>query len=195
MTVYIFILRNIQTYYSWKCPQGFNILPKNGSLAPKEKCRLSATFNPDSAKVYADFAECNYSTKENMDDFTAEDSDGSLFSKVMKMEGIGKFPYVTVYNFPELPQVAPASQCHTEYSTKPVQMLTVQFGCVAIGESVEKYITVENPSAVSIWIVCIIGKLAIILTVITVLYDLYMHSANALCCIGLNCVLRYVCPL
>ncbi len=137
------IYRNVGTYYSWKCPQGFNILPKNGSLAPKEKCRLSATFCPDSAKVYADFAECNYSIKDNIE---AEDFGDSMYTKVMKMEGVGKFPYVTAYNISEQLQLAVTD---TESNMKPVRMLVVQFGHVAVGDSVEKWITVENPSSVS----------------------------------------------
>lgn len=143
ITPYVSPIRSVQTYYSWKCPQGFSILPKNGSLAPKEKCGLSATFSPDSAKVYADFAECSYSTKENIDDLRIEESDYSIYTKVMRMEGIGKFPYVAVYNYPELPQ----KQCPTDSSTRS---LVVQFGSVAVGDSTEKYITVENPSPVSI---------------------------------------------
>ena len=151
MTIFV-LYRSVQTFYSWKCPQGFNILPKNGSLMPKEKCRLCATFCPELAKVYSDTAECSYSIKENFND---QKTDDPLYMKVMKMEGIGKFPYVTVYHSSESPLVATTTLHPNEQAVEFKQnyqnlvQLTVEFGSAPVGGCVEKWITVENPSSVS----------------------------------------------
>lgn len=84
-------------------------------------------------------------------------SDSYMHKKIMKLEGIGKYPYVIAKICSESTKMAENSSL-AKHSVKnldnrmtpeSVEELTINFGCVAIGRSSEKWITVENPSPVS----------------------------------------------
>ena len=96
---------NIPAGFSWEFPEGFKISPQSGSLSPKQSSKLMAKFSPQSAIVHNGLAVCTFSS-------TREGSDRSVLisvgdsqvkaeiqretRKVMKLEGIGKYPHVTV---------------------------------------------------------------------------------------------------
>ena len=138
----LYYYRNVSAFYSWKNPQVFSVNPKFGHLAPKETCRLNATFNPQAAKVYDNYATCTFSNKDVLN--CVEDTNSYVHKKIMKLEGIGKYPYVIAKICSESTKVAKTSK-ENVVSLESV----VNFGCVAIGHSSEKWISVENPSPVS----------------------------------------------
>ena len=86
-------------------PDGFKIIPQSGSLSPKQSSKLTARFSPQSAIVHNGLATCTFSSSK-------EDHDRSVLilvgdsqvkteiqrgtRKVMKLEGIGKYPHVAV---------------------------------------------------------------------------------------------------
>lgn len=111
-------------------------------LAPKETCKHCATFCPQFARVYDDFATCTYSDKPILS--TSEDS--KLFSKVMKIEGVGKYPYVIVKS----------SESHDQTKAGDVSVdqdyhdMILDFGSVAVGNSIKKCVVISNPSPVRI---------------------------------------------
>ena len=141
LTIYSFLCRNVSTFYSWQSPTGFSIVPKEGHLAPKETCRHCATFCPQSAKVYDDLATCVYSDRAILSNIEEEKPKESVFTKVMKVEGIGKYPYVTVK--------AAAEPKDQETNIDSIQDMAVDFGSVAVGKFSERSIQVSNPSPVS----------------------------------------------
>lgn len=134
--------RSVPTYYSWQSPNGFSIVPKDGLLAPKETCRHSATFCPQTARVYDDFTTCTYSNKTILSDNEEDKVKDSVFTKVMKVEGVGKYPYVVVKRCLESRDQATTTAANYED-------LVVDFGSVAVGNSADKCVLLNNPSPVS----------------------------------------------
>lgn len=155
--------RNVPASYSWQVPEDFDISPRSGNLSPKETCKLSASFTPESAKMYKTFATCTYNEERKLmyqepTKFTPQTR------KMMKLEGIGKYPYVTVK-----PSYIKGRSFEEQYSgNKEIEFtqakfsyndnkkdemvykeITVDFGCIGVGSSAENWIEVTNPSPVS----------------------------------------------
>lgn len=147
--IWLYYYRNVSAFYSWKNPQVFSVNPKFGHLAPKETCRLNATFSPQSAKVYDDYATCTFSNKDMLN--YVEDTNTYVHKKIMKLEGIGKYPYVIAKICSESTKMAKKS-VKNDVIPESIEESTLNFGCVAIGHSSEKWITVENPSPVSYYV-------------------------------------------
>ena len=148
------MLRNVPTFFSWRNSQVFQVHPKNGRLEPNETCRLCATFCPDSAKVYSSHASCIFGEKEGLNNFTEHDLPDSVHTKVVKVEGIGKYPYVIVKgisNSENSVSVRSDKQINERHSELPKEVI-VDFGDVAVGQSTERWIDIANPSPVSLLI-------------------------------------------
>lgn len=71
----------------------------------------------------------------------------NIFTKVMKVEGVGKYPYVVVKKCLESQDLTTATMT-TDFSEN-FHDLIVDFGPVAVGNSVDKCVLVNNPSLVS----------------------------------------------
>jgi hypothetical protein len=134
--------------FSWKSPQVFRVHPKSGQLEPNEACRLRATFSPDSAKVYSGFASCTFGCKDGLNlEHTPPDPENV---KIVEVEGIGKYPYVTVKKSSNSPLELSGKESLADNQTLNLpREVKVDFGCVAVGHSTEKWIVIENPSPVS----------------------------------------------
>lgn len=165
----LLIYRNAPAFYSWKISQGFNILPQSGYLAPKEALKLTATFCPVTAGVYNDFVTCYFSEKDVncMKDSKIGDS---IYTKVMKVEGVGKYPYIIVkcsespkkdnhslYANEFIRQISYVNRDSSENSLFSAKEVTLDFGYVGVGGSANKWIEVNNPSPVN-FLVDIGGK-------------------------------------
>lgn len=90
--------------FSWTLPDGFQISPDSGILAVKQSSKMTVKFSPQAALVYNGLAVCTFSGenhKQDGDSQAALDSVGEVMvhkqtKKVTKLEGIGKYPHVTV---------------------------------------------------------------------------------------------------
>ena len=158
---------SVGTQFSWECPSKcFTVSPTSGSLGPRSSCKLSATFTPESAKVYSVTATCSYGK---------EGEEGER--KSVELKGVGKYPHVVV----RLPRRADKNKgregsgrdgagktrCARGIQEKVEEEgsgviggvmsggedggseVQVVFGSVAVGTSAEKWIELVNVSAVS----------------------------------------------
>lgn len=143
---------NVPTWFSWMTPEVFRIHPNNGRLEPSETCRLIATFSPDSAKVFSGHASCSFGEGNELN-FLEHDLTNSKYRKVVKMEGIGKYPYVTVeigsVSSSELESISECDKDISRSDLPPSKELKVNFGSVVVGQSAARWINVVNPSPVS----------------------------------------------
>ena len=141
--LYLYITRNISTFFQWNNPNVFTIHPNSGKLEPNETCRLKATFSPEFANVYAEYALCNFSDKVEI---------SNVHCKAVKMEGIGKYPYVVVKNGLNSPlsKTVPHQPLASENEFGSNKEIVIDFGRIAVGASVEKWIEVNNPSPVGL---------------------------------------------
>ena len=113
--------------------------PNGGSLGPQQNCKLSATFRPKAAKVYNISACCRFGGNDETGD-----------TKTMVLEGIGKYPHVTV-RLAAKAKKSPDPRgggrgAGSDYSSKEV---LVDFGQVAVGSVAESWIQIVNVSPVS----------------------------------------------
>ena len=96
---FLYTCSNVPTDFSWKFPNGFQVSPNTGHLTPKQTCRLTATFIPQSAIVYHTSAVCTF-TADSASSLPLsggmESSETQELTKSMTLNGIGKFPHVTV---------------------------------------------------------------------------------------------------
>ena len=117
-------------------------------------CKLTATFQPLAADVYSAVAVCSYGEKEQCS------------TKSMRLKGIGKYPHVTV-KCPSGKAAAkkpPAQERATVVlgatgakedpaavgsSEGTLREVLVDFGGVAVGALMEKWIEITNVSPVS----------------------------------------------
>ena len=83
-------------HFSWDVPDGFEISPPSSSLFPKQTCKLTATFRPSSAVIYSAAAVCNFSSKVDKMGGPYNQEEDCVKKKLMKLEGIGKYPYILV---------------------------------------------------------------------------------------------------
>lgn len=138
-----YFCRNVSTFFSWKNSQVFRVQPKSGQLEPNETCRLNAIFCPESAKVYNSYAVCSFGKLSLVEEHNLKDL---VHTKVVKMEGIGKYPFVAVKRGTKI--VTTIHVNDKQIPEKVSKEITVDFGSVAVGGTVEKWIAVDNPSPV-----------------------------------------------
>ena len=90
---------------------------------------------------------CSFSDKDEISSAEDHSVNDGVCMKVVRMDGIGKFPYVvtrrcskssTLVNY-KLP----------ENSLEAAKEVILDFGSVAVGDTVEKWIDIDNPSPVS----------------------------------------------
>ncbi|XP_041119870.1 cilia- and flagella-associated protein 65 isoform X1 [Polyodon spathula] len=115
----------LPTSFSWNVPEPFLLSPANGSLDPGSQCKINILFRPEAALMYEDIATCLFG------------SEGKC-QKNICLRGIAKYPHLLVSAAGYL------SQTSGQEDTQSV----LDFGCVAVGSTVEKYIDIHNPSPV-----------------------------------------------
>ncbi|XP_071942190.1 cilia- and flagella-associated protein 65-like [Antedon mediterranea] len=125
LTFEVFNKSELPTKFMWAVSEPFVIQPPEGSLQPKSKCQLVATFKPTSAYVHEGVAEIHYGNN-----FTC--------CKQLKLEGIGKYPHLLVCGSGDKPNAI----------TNPGMESIIKFGDVAIGKTHENMIELHNLSPV-----------------------------------------------
>lgn len=167
--------------FSWDVPDGFEISPAFASLSPKQTCSQTATFKPSSAVVYSVSAVCVFSSeldKVGGGALDKEPENDHVKRKLMKLEGIGKYPHVTVKlcsgKKATLTQskkgegvVSDITAVSTLTNGLPicdetvaggqdvcnsVNETVVDFGAVAVGSLAKKKIEITNVSPVSVYV-------------------------------------------
>lgn len=169
-------ISKVPIHFSWDVPDGFEISPESDSLSPKQTCKLTATFKPRSAVVYSTSAVCIFSSKLEAIDKPFNQESDCVKKKLMKLEGIGKYPHVTVKLCSGKKVTSPHSRQGTKVNTTPGTTApstlntrfvcdegdgsgeggcssrnetVVNFGAVAVGSVVKKRIEITNVSPVS----------------------------------------------
>ena len=159
---FVSLYRNVPTDFTWEFPDGFKVSPTSGSLAPKQKCKLTAMFQPQAADVYSAVAVCSYGEGEHHS------------TKPMRLKGIGKYPHVTVKHVSGKPMAKrsspvtkpmakrsppvtktvatsdPEAQVKKEGGGGTPHEVLVDFGAVAVGDIRDRWIEVTNVSPVRI---------------------------------------------
>ena len=75
--IYYCLFSELATRFAWLVSKPFVLEPSEGTLAPKSRCTILATFKPMAALVYETVAECYY-------------GDDLSHKKTIKLEGIGE---------------------------------------------------------------------------------------------------------
>ncbi|XP_022101804.1 cilia- and flagella-associated protein 65-like isoform X2 [Acanthaster planci] len=125
-----FELHNISelaTRFAWLVSQPFVLEPSEGTLAPKAKCTILATFKPMSALVYETVAECRY-------------GEDLSHKKTLRLEGIGKYPHLLA----SAPGKNPKAMDNLSMEN------VISFGDVPIGTVSEKSLLLYNLSPVAV---------------------------------------------
>uniref|UniRef100_A0A8C4T5I7 Cilia- and flagella-associated protein 65 n=1 Tax=Erpetoichthys calabaricus TaxID=27687 RepID=A0A8C4T5I7_ERPCA len=118
----IFQMKNISMYptsFSWVVPEPFQFNPAKGTLNAGSRCTIKVIFRPYGALVYEDIATCK-STGE-------EESTKSICLRA-------KYPHILV----KVPENMQQITQHDDTQT------VLDFGCIAVGSTVEKHIEVFN---------------------------------------------------
>ncbi|XP_073329268.1 cilia- and flagella-associated protein 65 [Pagrus major] len=124
-----FLLRNVsklQTHFQWECNAPFKLSPEQGLLKPGQECDIMVVFKPQEALVYQQQAYCRF----------GEEEDKAESCCTVLLQGLGKYPFLQLRN--------PATKDEKEQSG-PV----LQFGSVAVGQSLQKHFDILNPSPVT----------------------------------------------
>ncbi|XP_067266303.1 cilia- and flagella-associated protein 65 [Chanodichthys erythropterus] len=117
-----FLFRNsskLQTGFRWCVDPPFQLSPETGQLKPGEECRVTVEFKPQQALVYQAEACCAFG------------DDGESSCTVL-LRGLSKYPHLQI------------SSMGQEEGCK-----VLEFGSVAVGNSLEKHFEIYNLSTVS----------------------------------------------
>ncbi|XP_050976101.1 cilia- and flagella-associated protein 65 [Labeo rohita] len=117
-----FVFRNsskLQTEFKWFVDPPFQLSPENGQLKPGEECRVTVEFKPQQALVYQAEACCAF----------GDDGENSC---TVLLRGLCKYPHLQI------------SSTGQEEGCK-----VLEFGSVAVGDSLERHFEIYNLSTVS----------------------------------------------
>ncbi|XP_048049329.1 LOW QUALITY PROTEIN: cilia- and flagella-associated protein 65 [Megalobrama amblycephala] len=117
-----FLFRNsskLQTGFRWCVDPPFQLSPETGQLKPGEECRVTVEFKPQQAVVYQAEACCAFG------------DDGESSCTVL-LRGLSKYPHLQINSMGQ------------EEGCK-----VLEFGSVAVGNSLEKHFEIYNLSTVS----------------------------------------------
>jgi hypothetical protein len=124
---------DVDTTFVWSGKEPFSLQPDSGFLPSRSSFTITATFSPMAASVYEGLAVCRFGDEEKQ-------------SMTVKVEGIGKFPHLTV------------SVCGLKskewLSTNMNDVIypketVIDFGYVAVETTAEKWIELRNQSPVN----------------------------------------------
>ncbi|KAA0715982.1 Cilia- and flagella-associated protein 65 [Triplophysa tibetana] len=117
-----FVFRNsskLQTGFRWSVDPPFHFSPETGLLKSGEECKVTLEFKPKEVQVYQAEAHCAF----------GEDGENSC---TVLLRGLSKYPHL---------QICTAEQ---EEDCK-----VLEFGSLAVGDSLERHFKIYNPSTVS----------------------------------------------
>ncbi|KAF4109419.1 cilia- and flagella-associated protein 65 isoform X1 [Onychostoma macrolepis] len=117
-----FLFRNsskLQTGFRWFVDPPFQLSPETGQLKPGEECRVTVEFTPQRSLVYQAEACCAF-------------GDNGESSCTVLLRGLSKYPHLQI------------SSMGQEEGCK-----VLEFGSVAVGDSLERHFEIYNLSTVS----------------------------------------------
>ncbi|XP_019735479.1 cilia- and flagella-associated protein 65-like [Hippocampus comes] len=124
-----FLLKNLSklhTYFHWECPEPFQVSPEEGVLKPSQEIQLMVVFQPQQALLYNKLAACRF----------GEEGEKADCCVAVRLQGVAKYPCLQLRS--------PSSKAEQQHGG-PV----LNFGSVAVGQSVQKCFDICNPSHVS----------------------------------------------
>ncbi|XP_042350684.1 cilia- and flagella-associated protein 65 isoform X3 [Plectropomus leopardus] len=124
-----FLLKNVSklhTCFQWDCAAPFNLSPELGLLKPGQECHITVVFRPREALVYQQQANCRF----------GEEGDKAETGCSVLLQGLAKYPCLQLKN----PGIVDEKE-----KCCPV----LNFGSVAVGQSLQKHFDVFNPSPVT----------------------------------------------
>ncbi|XP_060944050.1 cilia- and flagella-associated protein 65 [Limanda limanda] len=116
----------IHTYFKWDCGAPFEFSPDHGQLKPGQECHISVVFRPQEALVHRQRVYCRF----------GEEEDKAESCCTVLLQGLGKYPYLQLRN--------PAAK-----EEKEQEASVLQFGSLAVGQSLQKHLDIFNPSGVT----------------------------------------------
>lgn len=84
MIFHSFSYSELTTRFAWLFDAPFTLAPPEGTLPPKSKCTILATFKPTAAVVYETVVECHY---------------GDAHMKTLRLEGIGMLLQLSINSY------------------------------------------------------------------------------------------------
>ncbi|XP_053184754.1 cilia- and flagella-associated protein 65 [Scomber japonicus] len=124
-----FLLKNaskLQTCFQWECAAPFQLRPEQGLLKPGQGCSITVVFQPQEALVYQQQACCTF----------GEEGDETGSCCTVLLQGLAKYPCLQLRN--------KSNKNESEQGG-----LVLHFGSVAVGQSLQKYFDIFNPSPVT----------------------------------------------
>ncbi|XP_061697991.1 cilia- and flagella-associated protein 65 isoform X12 [Syngnathoides biaculeatus] len=124
-----FLLKNLSklhTYFYWECSEPFQVSPEEGVLKPNQEIQLMVLFQPQQALLYNQHAFCSFGEEGQKVDCCA----------TVLLQGAAKYPCLQLKN--------PSSKAEKQHGG-PV----LNFGSVAVGQSLQKGFDICNPSHVT----------------------------------------------
>ncbi|XP_061648370.1 LOW QUALITY PROTEIN: cilia- and flagella-associated protein 65 [Phyllopteryx taeniolatus] len=124
-----FLLKNLSklhTYFHWKCSEPFQVSPEEGVLKPSQEIQLMVLFQPQQALLYNQHAYCSFGEEGQKVDCCA----------TVLLQGVAKYPCLQLRS--------PSSKAEKQHGG-PV----LNFGSVAVGQSLQKCFDICNPSHVT----------------------------------------------
>ena len=115
--------------FKWRIPKCFSIYPAEGTLIENGVCQTEIKFSPEAAGVYEGQAILVF---------------GDSKWKQIKLEGIGKYPYVSLK-----PGTTPQIDDATQFSDFMLPDKTLDFGETDFGQIVTKSIEFENTTNIN----------------------------------------------
>ncbi|XP_072436052.1 cilia- and flagella-associated protein 65 [Chiloscyllium punctatum] len=123
-----FYLRNnspLPTSFHFEVPSPFFIVPSDGMLPPWDNYKVKVQFRPEIPNIFDVIAICKFGDDES--------------KKYLKLEAIAKYPHLLVSALNE------QSQTSSREDTQSI----LNFGHVAVGSTVMKYLEIHNFSVVN----------------------------------------------
>ncbi|XP_071792552.1 cilia- and flagella-associated protein 65-like [Asterias amurensis] len=125
MTFELINTSELETRFMWLVSQPFVLEPPAGTLSPKSKCSILATFKPTAARVYEMVGECHF-------------GEDLSHKKSLRLEGIGKYPHLLVSAAGSIPHASDSLSMES----------VISFGATPIGSTVQRVLQLYNLSPV-----------------------------------------------
>ncbi|KAM9364881.1 cilia- and flagella-associated protein 65 [Pholidichthys leucotaenia] len=125
-----FLIKNVsklQTCFKWECAPPFQLIPEKGLLRPGQECAITVVFMPQEALVHQQRAYCWF----------GEEADEAESCCTVLLQGLAKHPYLQLRS--------PSGSSEEQHGAS-----VVQFGPVAVGQSLQKHFDIFNPTPVPV---------------------------------------------
>ncbi|XP_048390683.2 cilia- and flagella-associated protein 65 isoform X2 [Stegostoma tigrinum] len=125
VTFYMHNNSQLHTRFHFEVPSPFVLVPSNGILPPWDDYKIKVQFKPETPNIFDAIAICKFGDDES--------------EKYLKLEATAKYPHLLVSTLNE------ESQTSSQEDTQSI----LNFGHVAVGSTVMKFMEIHNFSVVS----------------------------------------------